>query len=535
MKLNLKIKEYVINFADRYSFSISARAMDMDMTPLMRPYFVNIARRTDKWGVTGKDVQLSQLRSLLHRASGCEVGRRYGFAEMAKMWNPYGEFSRRVPLCDYEMIRADVMRMIRGERDVLWRGRCLNYAQSSGTSGGKSKYIPITGDSLRRCHYKGAADSVAHYLRSNPGSRLFSGKGMILGGSFANELDLADGKVRVGDLSATLIDKINPLINLFRVPDKHTALLPDWSVKLPALVAAAKDAHVTNMSGVPSWFLTVSKEIVKARGVKTLSEAWPDLEVFFHGGISFEPYREEYDRLTNPDKMHYVENYNASEGFFAVQNDPSDRSMLLTVDNDIFYEFIAASDPAGNPVPVWDLENGKVYELLISSSNGLWRYRIGDTVRVYSTSPVKIRVSGRTRCFINAFGEELMEENAERAMAEVCRQTGASIVNYTAAPVFAEGNRRGRHQWLVEWGKRPCDDNDFARRLDAELRKLNSDYDAKRRNTIFLDPPEIVDIPNGIFDRWLHSVGNGKLGGQRKIPRLSNDRKIADAVLEIIG
>lgn len=507
----------------------------MDLTPLIRPYFERIARRTDKWSVTGKDVQLSQLRSLLRRASDCEVGKKYDFAGLAKLENPYGEFSRRVPLCDYESIRSEVMRMIRGERDVLWRGKCVNFAQSSGTSGGKSKYIPITVDSLRRCHYKGAADSVAHYLRSNQDSRLFSGKGMVLGGSFANELDLDSNKVCVGDLSATLINKINPFINLFRVPDKRTALFPDWKVKLPALVAAAKDARITNISGVPSWFLTVAKEIVKAKGVGTLSEAWPDLEVFFHGGISFEPYREEYNRLTDSSKMHYVENYNASEGFFAVQNDPEDKSMLLTIDNDIFYEFIAITDPNGKPRPVWDLEKGRVYELLISSSNGLWRYHTGDTVRVYDTSPVKIRISGRTKCFINAFGEELMEENAERAIAEVCRQTGAAIINYTAAPVFADGNHRGRHQWLIEWGRRPADENDFAVRLDTELRKLNSDYDAKRANTIFLDPLEIISIPDGVFDSWLHTVGNGKLGGQRKIPRLSNNRKIADSVLAIIN
>ncbi len=507
----------------------------MDLTPIIRPYFIRVAKRTDCWGAAGKDVQLEQLRSLLHRASSSEVGLRYGFREMAAMRNPYGEFSRRVPLCDYEMIRPDVMRMIRGEKDVLWPGVCCNYAQSSGTSGGKSKYIPVTPDNLRRCHYKGAADSVAHYLRSNPSSRLFSGKGMILGGSFANELSLDAGGVKVGDLSATLIDKINPFINLFRVPDKRTALLGDWTVKLPALVAAAKDANVTNMSGVPSWFLTVAKEIVKAKGVDKLSEAWPSLEVFFHGGISFEPYREEYDRLTDSTKMHYVENYNASEGFFAVQNDPADKSMLLTIDNDIFYEFLSVTDGDATPVPIWDLQKGEVYELLISSSNGLWRYHTGDTVRVYETSPVKIRLSGRTKCFINAFGEELMEENAERAIAEVCRQTGASVVNYTAAPVFAEGNHRGRHQWLVEWGRRPDDMHGFAMSLDNELCRLNSDYDAKRSHTIFLDPPEIVDVPPGVFDRWLHSVGNGKLGGQRKVPRLANDRKIADAILRLNG
>lgn len=506
----------------------------MDFTPLVRRYFERVARRTDSWGVNGMDVQLAQLRSLLHRTGNCEIGRKYGFYEMSRMSNPYAEFKKRVPLIDYEDIRPDVMRMVKGEKDVLWRGKCLNFAQSSGTSGGKSKYIPITPDSLERCHYKGAADSVAHYLRNNSSSRIFSGKAMILGGSFANELDLDDSSIHVGDLSATLICRINPLVNLFRIPDKRTALMSDWKQKLPALVNAAKDQNITNISGVPSWFLTVIKEIVKAKGADRLTDVWSGLEVFFHGGISFEPYREEYKKLCDSAQMHYVENYNASEGFFAVQNDLSDSAMLLTIDNDIFYEFIPQTDNIAEAFPIWDVSEGEVYELVVSSSNGLWRYRTGDTVRVCDVAPVKVKVVGRTKCFINAFGEELMEENAERAIAKVCAATGASIVNYTAAPVFAEGKHRGRHQWFIEWHVKPSDIEDFAKQLDDELRSLNSDYDAKRSNTIFLDPPEIVSVPSGVFDRWLNSVGNHKLGGQRKIPRLSNDRRIADAVQLII-
>lgn len=507
----------------------------MDLTPLIRPYFIRIARRTDNWNVAGEDVQRSQLGALLGRGAHCEYGCRFDFGDLVRMRDPYSGFVSRVRPSEYEDFREDITRMIKGERDVLWPGRCVSFAQSSGTSGGKSKYIPITSDSLRRCHYKGVADTVAHYLRSNPASRLFAGKGMILGGSFANEIPFDLGRARVGDLSATLIEKINPLANFFRVPDKKTALQSDWSLKLPALVAAAKDRDITNISGVPSWFLTVVKEIIKARGVDTLSEAWPNLEVFFHGGISFEPYREEYRRLTDPAKMHFVENYNASEGFFAVQNNPDDRSMLLTIDNDIFYEFGSPLDPEAPLKPLWEVVAGKVYELVITSSNGLWRYRTGDTVRVESTAPVKIRIAGRTRCFINAFGEELMEENAERAVAAVCDRLGASVANYTAAPVFAAGNRRGCHQWLVEWLRRPADMTAFAAALDSELRSLNSDYDAKRTGSIFLDPLFVTDVPPGVFDRWLHSVGNGKLGGQRKVPRLANDRHIADAVLAIMG
>lgn len=506
----------------------------MDFTPIARPYFVHLAERTDRWASASEDIQRGVLRSLLKRAAGCKIGLKYDLASMLKAPNPYTLFRERIPTHQYEDIRADVMRMVRGERDVLWRGICRSFAQSSGTSGGKSKYIPITSESLQRCHFKGAADSVAHYLRHNPRSHLFGGKAMILGGSFANELDLPRG-VDVGDLSATLIKRINPVVNLFRIPDKRTALLADWSEKLPALVAAAKDADITNMSGVPSWFLTVSREIVKAKGASTLSEVWPNLEVFFHGGISFEPYREEYRRLVGSDKMNYLENYNASEGFFAVQNDPADASMLLTIDNDIFYEFIPVDQPESEPVPLWELQAGRVYEMLVTSSNGLWRYRIGDTVRVDSTSPVKIRVAGRTKSFINAFGEELMEENAERAMADACRLTGSALDNYTAAPLFAANGRKGRHQWLVEWISEPKDTNEFAALLDRRLRELNSDYDAKRTGDIFLDPLEIISIPDGTFDRWFSMSGSGKVGGQRKIPRLCNTRRIADQILDLIN
>lgn len=505
----------------------------MNPTPLARPLFVRRAARTDSWSTHTAEIQAKMLRELLRRGAASEPGHRYGYAGIVCASDPYEAFARRVPVVAYEDIRADVMRMIEGQSDVLWPGVCRDFAQSSGTSGGRSKYIPITPDSLKRCHYAGAADSVAHYLRHNKSSRLFAGKAFVLGGSFASQLSGIPPHVHVGDLSATLIQKINPLANFFRVPDKKTALMPDWKEKLPALVKASMHADITNISGVPSWFLTVIKEVMKARGADRISDVWPNLEVFFHGGISFEPYREIYKSITDPERMHFLENYNASEGFFAVQDNPDIPAMLLTIDNDIFYEFADIENPDQPPVPIWGIVPDKVYELIITSSNGLWRYRLGDTVRVVSTHPVRIQVAGRTRTYINAFGEELMEDNAERAMAAACRRTGSSIRNYTAAPVFATSKTRGHHQWLVEWIEAPCDINEFSAALDEELRRLNSDYDAKRSHTIFLDGPEIITVPEGTFDRWLHTVGSGKLGGQRKIPRLSNDRKIADAILSL--
>jgi len=333
----------------------------MDYTPFARLYFNRLARRTDSWAVQGGDVQRRMLRSLLSRGARSEYGRKYGFGELARTDDPYPEFAARVPDVAYEDLRQSVMRMVEGERDVLWPGVCLDYAQSSGTSGGRSKYIPITADSLRRCHYAGAADCVAHYLRSNPKSRIFSGKAFILGGSFASELHPANPRVRVGDLSATLINRINPLAGRFRVPSKEVALMPDWNTKLPALVGAAAHENITNISGVPSWFLTVIRETMRSRGAERISDVWPNLEVFFHGGISFEPYREVYREITDPDRMHFVETYNASEGFFGVQNNPDDPSMLLIIDNDVFYEFIDIMDPSASPVPMEQVKAGHVY------------------------------------------------------------------------------------------------------------------------------------------------------------------------------
>lgn len=507
--------------------------MNVDFTPFFRTHFVKIAQRTDHWNGRQHAYQKLVLRNLIERGGHARYPAQYGLHEIADEKKLYSIFAERVPLVEYEDIRPYVMRMIKGEANVLWKGVCRDFAQSSGTSGGKSKYLPITPDSLNGNHYRGGEDAVAHYMRLVPDTRIFSGKGFILGGSFSNTLGIGPGQIHVGDLSATLINRINPLANFVRVPDKKTALMPDWEKKLPALVEAACDKNITNISGVPSWFLTVIRKIMEKKGVKTISEVWPNLEVFFHGGISFEPYRDEYRRITDPSKMHFLETYNASEGFFAVQNDFSDPSMLLIIDRDIFYEFIPVEGGNNAPVPLWEVEKGKVYEMVITASNGLWRYRLGDTIRVMETSPFKIKIAGRTKSFINAFGEELMEDNAERAISKACDRCGASIFNYTAAPQFASEGKKGRHQWLIEWEKAPGDMVQFAEVLDEELRKINSDYDAKRSHSIFLDLPEIITAREGLFDRWLKSAGSHKLGGQRKVPRLNNTRDLMERLLQL--
>ncbi len=497
------------------------------ITRLLRPLF---AHRYNKWCAAAADIEQSQRKQLawlLAKGTGTMLGEQYSFNSI----DNYDKFRRSVPVVKYEDIRPLVMRMVDGEKNILWPGRVVRFAQSSGTSDGKSKYIPVTDDSLRRNHYRGGTDCVVHYLHNNPDSRIFDGKAFILGGSFANELKL-DSAVKVGDLSANLIDNISPLVNVLRVPDKKTALLADWSQKLPRLVESSMNANVTNISGVPSWFLTVLKNVIAKKGVKNIHDVWPNLEVFFHGGISMEPYRTQYRRITDPGRMHYVETYNASEGFFAIQTDPASHWLEAVPDGGMFYEFIPLDqidEPFPDALPAWKVVPGKTYALVITAANGLWRYSLGDTVTIQQTSPLKFTIAGRTKHFINAFGEELMVYNAEHAIAATCKQLGCEVANYTAAPVYAGDNSRGCHQWLVEFSHRPESLNEFAAVLDKNLQAENSDYQAKRSGNIFLDPPMITEAPTGLFDKWLASTG--KLGGQRKVPRLCPDRRYIDPML----
>jgi hypothetical protein len=502
----------------------------INLTTLIRPVFEHRYEQQEAWRGCTQIVQQNVLSWLINKAKHTKMGEMFDFANIKS----YEDFAQNVPVVIYEGIKPMIMQTLHGERNILWPGVCRNFAQSSGTSDGKSKYIPITADSFRRTHYAGGSDVVARYLGLYPDSRIFDGKSFILGGSFANEVrDLRRG-VRVGDLSANLIQNINPLVNIIRVPSKRIALMQDWTEKLPALVKASLNEDITNISGVPSWFMTVIREVMRQAGVEHITDVWPNLEVFFHGGISFEPYREQYREFTSP-KMRFLETYNASEGFFAVQHQRDSRAMMLLLDRGVFYEFLPLDqiDEAypDNIVPAWRVEQGKTYALVISSCNGLWRYLIGDTVRIESVDPLTITIAGRTHHFINAFGEELMVHNAEAAMAAACRLTGAGVLNYTAAPVYAEGGQRGHHQWLIEWAVRPSDSAAFADILDKELQKQNSDYQAKRSGGIFLDVLSITDATPGLFDRWLGATG--KLGGQRKVPRLSNDRRIIDAMLNL--
>jgi len=503
-----------------------------NLTTALRPWFARRIQACHGWYTSEgiRRTQLDVLARLLREASKTEFGLYHRFADM----HEYADYAGEMSPASYPEYRHYVERMMHGEADILWPGICRRFAQSSGTSDGKSKFIPVTGTSLKRNHYQGASDVVAHYLNLYRKSRLFAGKSFILGGSFANELSGLPPEVKVGDLSANLIDDMNRAANLLRIPGKDVALMADWTKKLPALVEASLHQNVTNISGVPSWFLTVLREVIRRAGAETIHDVWPNLEVFFHGGISFGPYREQYRAITDPAKMRYLETYNASEGFFAVQDSLDCAGMLLLLDCGVFYEFIPAElceSSDARPIPAWEVEQGKIYEMIISSCNGLWRYRIGDTVKIQSTTPLRITIAGRTKSFINAFGEELMVHNADAAIAETCRKTESAVLNYTAAPVYAECGNRGRHQWLIEWAEPPRSVEEFADILDLELQKQNSDYQAKRSGDIFLDRLSIVSARRGLFDDWLASTG--KLGGQRKVPRLSNSRQIIDTLLKI--
>ena len=500
----------------------------MGITSIARFYFHKRQKELERHGKEGVQMQAEVLKSLLVRASDTEYGRDHIF----NMTRSYEEFAHNVPVNTYEELKGDIDRMRHGEKDILWPGVVKWYAKSSGTTNDKSKFIPVSDEGLQNIHYQGGNDAVAMYLKNNPKSRLFDGKSLILGGSHSSNYNV-DGSL-VGDLSAILIENINPIVNLVRVPDKRTALISDFEVKRDKIAEICLHKNVTNISGVPSWMMSVLQRVMELSGKQHLEEVWPNLEVFFHGGIAFTPYRKAYEQLITSPNMHYMETYNASEGFFGLQNDPGDNSMLLMLDYDVFYEFIPMEEFGKENPTVVPLEGVKVginYAMLISTSCGLWRYLIGDTVRFTSRNPYKFVITGRTKHFINAFGEELIIDNAEKGLQYACKKHGAQVREYTAAPVFRDEHTIPHHQWVIEFSCPPDDVEAFADTLDAKLQELNSDYEAKRYKDINMVRLKIVVAEDGLFERWMRK--RGKLGGQNKVPRLSNSREHIDELLKM--
>ena len=502
----------------------------MSITSIVRKVFESRQLELEKHQNDGQALQEAVLGRLIAEAKDTEFGRNHAFTAM----KGYDDFARHIPVNTYEELKDSIDRMRHGEADILWPGRVKWYAKSSGTTNDKSKFIPVSREGLKRMHYKGGFDAVAMYLQNNPKSRIFDGRALILGGSHAPNYNLKGSLV--GDLSAILIENINPLANLVRVPKKKTALISDFEIKRDKIAREAMNKNVTNISGVPSWMLSVLTRMMEISGKTHLEEVWPNIEVFFHGGVAFTPYRKQYEQLITSPKMHYMETYNASEGFFGLQNDPNDKSMLLMLDYDVFYEFKELSSNSSQSsesriIPLWAVETGKNYAMVISTCCGLWRYEIGDTVQFTSTNPYKFIITGRTKHFINAFGEELIVDNAEKGLAYACEQTGAEVSEYTAAPVFMDANAKCRHQWLIEFAKRPDDLQQFSDLLDKRLQEINSDYEAKRYKNITLQHLEIIEARPNLFNDWLKL--RGKLGGQHKVPRLSNSREAMEQLLTL--
>lgn len=499
--------------------------MDL-LTETAKLVFRSRLKKIDSFARQADYIQQQQLRELLQKAARTEWGLKYDY----KSITDYRTFRERVPLQTYEDIKPYIKRMVSGERNLIWPSAVRWFAKSSGTTNDKSKFLPVTSEILQQAHYRGGKDVVALYLRQNPQSRFFSGKGLILGGSHSPSS--LNQHVSCGDLSAVLLQNLSPWINLIRVPEKKIILMSEWESKIQAIIEHTIHKNVCNLSGVPSWMLVLIKAVLQKTGKESLTEVWPNLEVFFHGGVSFLPYRAQYKALIPSEKMHYMETYNASEGFFSMQDDLSDPGMLLMLDYGIFFEFIPVSErEKEHPtvIPLEEVEVGKNYAMVITTCGGLWRYQLGDTVRFTSVFPHKIVITGRTKHYINAFGEELMVDNADKALYRTCHLTGAKVKEYTVAPLFLLNKAKGRHQWFIEFEKAPASVEQFAALLDESLKELNSDYEAKRYKEISLQPLEIIISRTGIFYEWLKK--NGKLGGQHKIPRLSNNRSYLEQLL----
>ena len=432
-------------------------------TTLIGTFFKARQKTIAKYATQADELQIKVLQRLVSRAKCTEWGKLYDYSTV----KGYQDFQQRVPVQTYEEIKGYVDRMRHGEKDILWPGEVVWYAKSSGTTNDKSKFIPVRKEGLQTVHYAGGRDAVAWYLQQNPSSRIFSGRTLILGGSHAPNYNLKNSLV--GDLSAILIENINPLVNLIRVPKKEIALLSDFEEKMEKIARVAMDKDITNISGVPSWMLAVIKRVMELKGTDNLADVWPNLEVFFHGGVAFTPYREQYKQIIRSNKMHYMETYNASEGFFGLQNDPNDPAMMLMIDYGVFYEFLPMDEfdsPNPHVIPLTEVELGKNYAMLISTACGLWRYMIGDTVKFTSKNPNKFIITGRTKHFINAFGEEVKVDNAEQGLARACRETGAQVAEYSAAPVFRGADAKCRHQWLIEFAVMPDSLDKYAEILD---------------------------------------------------------------------
>jgi hypothetical protein len=466
------------------------------------------------------ETQDETIYQLLAKAASTEWGKKYQYSSITSV----KEFQSRFPVQTYEDIIPYVERLKKGEVNLLWPGEIRWFAKSSGTTSTKSKFIPMSREALEECHYRAAKDILVIYTMLRPETRIFSGKSLTLGGS--HRMNQFSNDSLYGDLSAILIENAPFWVEIMRTPRQKIALLEDFEEKLEQITRLTVNENVTSISGVPSWYLVLIKQVLAYTGKSNLLDVWPDLEVFFHGGISFTPYREQYKKLIAGDQMNYMETYNASEGFFGIQDDPSRSDMLLMLDYGIFYEFIPADKVNSASAPactIGEVEKGVNYAIIISTNGGLWRYMMGDTIIFTSLFPFRFKISGRTKHFINVFGEEVIIDNADKALETACKSTGAVVGEYTAGPVFISSSSKGSHEWIIEFEKEPSSINQFIDILDNTLQSINSDYEAKRFKDLNLVLPVVRAVPAGTFNKWLKA--KNKLGGQNKVPRLSNTRE----------
>lgn len=498
---------------------------------LLSPTFSRLARmrswRIEQWLSDPVTAQRDLLEDLISHGQYTEFGRKYRMDKISGI----DEFRKCIPIQEYEDLKPYIERLMKGEENLLWDTPASWFAKSSGTTSERSKFIPITEESIQDCHYQAAKDVITMYYDAHPDSDLLTGKGLVIGGS--HQINAINEEVHYGDLSAVLLQNMPAWAGRMRTPDLSIALMDKWEEKIEKLANNTIKEDVTSISGVPTWTLVLFKRILDITGKSVISDVWPNLELYMHGGVSFTPYKDQFKKIIGKD-ICYLDMYNASEGFFAAQSNSQEDGMLLYLQHGIYYEFLPVEDygkPNAQTVTLRNVEKDRNYALVITTNGGLWRYLVGDTIKFVSLTPHKVIVTGRVRSFINAFGEEMIIDNADKAIAEASKQTMAIVNEYTAAPVYFSENSNGAHEWLIEFDKEPVNLDLFTEVLDNTLKKINSDYEAKREKDIALRMPIVRSMPQGIFQQWLKM--KNKLGGQHKIPRLNNNRKILEEVLDL--
>lgn len=476
------------------------------------------------------EVQDEWLKKLIVQARYTEFGKKYSFEDIVN----YDDYKRRVPVYTYEQLYPYIERLLHGEQNILWPSEVKWFAKSSGTTNARSKFIPVSPEAMEDCHFKGGKDLLSLYVNNYPDTQIFSGKGLAVGGSLqSNDFDPTASSY-YGDVSAVLMQNLPPWAQFIRTPSLDTALMNNWEEKIDKLAKETAHENVTHIAGVPTWTVLLLQRIMEMEKKNHIAEVWPHIEAFFHGAVAFKPYKNLFRSLIPIEGMRYWETYNASEGFFGIQDQKDSEELLLMLDYGVYYEFIPAEEMHAEypeTVGLDEVEIGKNYAMVISTNAGLWRYNIGDTVKFTSKSPFRIKISGRTKHFINAFGEEVIIENAETAISQACEDTGAVIDNFTVAPIFLDKSKRGGHEWVIEFIKQPSNIELFTDVLDKTLRKVNSDYDAKRAHSLALMLPVVHSVSEGTFYKWMKK--RGKLGGQNKVPRLSNSREYVEEILAI--